>query len=345
MESYNNNICTTWLHCMAVMIVLGLMSGCQSGRDYFPRQMEKQHIEIVRFDTAIMNVKAETARQDIERMYADYEDFMPIWVENIIGIPATDTDYLCKALPAFLNDTMYGFRETNMRAKQIFADVSDIQCEMDAAFTRIHYLYPDWTIPKLYLFVSGFNASVMFIYDDLAAGVDMYLGSDYEYYNRVVYDYQKQTMRKECLATDVVSAYLFRNIAYTSTKNRLLDNMIYRGKVMYLLSCLLPEEKDWEIMGYTKEQWQWAERNERQIWNTVMDKRDLFKTESMVLTSYLNDGPFTSEVSQDAPGRLGTWIGWRIVESYMTHNQEVSMQQLMEEGDAEKILENSYYKP
>jgi uncharacterized protein YjaZ len=65
----------------------------------------------------------------------------------------------------------------------------------------------------------------------------------------------------------------------------------------------------------------------------------------MVLTSYLNDGPFTAEISQEAPGRIGIWVGWRIVDSYMRHHPEVSIQQLMAESDAQKILEYSYYKP
>ena len=47
---------------------------------------------------------------------------------------------------------------------------------------------------------------------------------------------------------------------------------------------------------------------------------------------------------QTTPGRLGVWLGWRIVESYMEHNEEVTLQELIAEGDAQKILENSYYK-
>jgi hypothetical protein len=173
----------------------------------------------------------------------------------------------------------------------------------------------------------------------------MYLGSDYEFYNRVVYEYQKQTMRKECIPVDVVSAYLFRTLPYTSTKSRLLDQMLYRGKVMYLVAQLFDELPGYEIMGWTKEQWDWCVKNERGIWHLVMDKRDLFKTESLVLTNYLNDGPFTSEVSQDSPGRLGIWLGWRIAESYMEHNETVTLQDLMAEPDAQKILELSFYKP
>jgi hypothetical protein len=114
---------------------------------------------------------------------------------------------------------------------------------------------------------------------------------------------------------------------------------------MYLTAQIFDALPGYEVMGWTKEQWDWCVRNEREIWHLVMDKRDLFKTESLVLTGYLNDGPFTSEVSQDAPGRLGIWLGWRIVESYMEHNESVSLQDLMAEGDAQKILELSFYKP
>jgi hypothetical protein len=270
---------------------------------------------------------------------------MPFFVENILGVPASDTAFLARQLPLFLNDTLYGFEQTNRYEQELFADISDLQVALDKAFTRVHYLYPEWTLPAIYLFVSGFNASVMFVDNDIAVGADMYLCSEYEYYNRVVHEYQKQTMRKECIPVDVVSAFLFRNLPYNSLKSRLLDNMLYRGKVMYLLSQLFSELPPYEVMGYTKEQWDWCVRNERAAWNLMMDKRDLFKTESLVLTSYLNDGPFTAEISQDSPGRMGTWIGWRIVESFMNHHKEISLQQLIAEPDAEYILRESYYRP
>ena len=307
--------------------------------------MEEIHVDVVRFDEALMNVSQEHALQDVRVLYAEYETFMPVFTENILGIAADDTLYLADALPQFLQDTLYGFKETNEEVKRQFADIKDLQQLLDGAFTRIHYLYADLPIPTIYLYVSGFNASILFVDDDLAVGTDMYLGSDWKYYNRVVYEYQKKNMRRECMPIDVVSAYLFRNLPYTYTKNRLLENMIYRGKIMYLLSLLMPEYPNYEIMGYTEEEWKWCERNERAIWNMIMDKRDLFKTESMLLTSYLNDGPFTSEVSQESPGRLGTWIGWRIAESYVNHNEEVTLQQLIENNDAQVILEQSFYRP
>ena len=331
-------------HILLFGAVLAL-TACHQGRTYFPKDLEPQHVELVRFDNALLNVQEATVAQDIRVLYDEYPVFMPLWVEDILGIPSEDTLYLEQQLPAFLKDTLYGFKETNQREQTVFADVQDLEEALSKAFSRIAYLYPETEIPAMYLFVSGFQAPIYFGDDLIGVGGDMYLGSDYEYYNRVVYDYQKQTMRKECIPVDVVSAFLFRTLPYTSTKSRLLDQMLYRGKVMYLTAQIFDALPEYEVMGWTKEQWEWCVRNEQAIWHLVMDKRDLFKTESLVLTGYLNDGPFTSEISQDAPGRLGIWLGWRIAESYMEHNKEVTLQELMAEGDAQKILEESYYKP
>ena len=164
---------------------------------------------------------------DIRVLYDEYPEFMNDWVETILGLPTYDTAYLAEVLPQFLNDTIYGFKATNAREREVFADISDLQKELNKGFSRIHYLYPDWEIPTLYLFISGFNSSIVFRDEYVGIGADMYLGSDYEYYNRVVYDYQKRTMRKECIPVDVVSAYLFRTLPYTSTKSRLLDQMMF----------------------------------------------------------------------------------------------------------------------
>ena len=331
-----------------IFILVCILTACQHGRRYWPKDMERQDVELVRFDKALMNVQSDDAqgtKEDIRVLYDEYPVFMPLWVEDILGIPSSDTAYLVQQLPAFLNDTLYGFKQTNAREQEVFADISDLEESISKAFSRIQWLWPEMEIPTLYLFISGFNAPIYFGEDLIGIGADMYLGSDYEYYNRVVYDYQKRTMRKECIPVDVVSAYLFRNLPYTSTKSRLLDQMMYRGKIMYLTAQIFDELPGYEVMGWSKEQWKWCERNEQAIWHLVMDKRDLFKTESLVLTGYLNDGPFTSEISQDAPARLGIWLGWRIAESYMEHNTDVSLQELIAEPDAQKILEESYYKP
>ena len=330
----------------SILVILAvLLCACHGGRDYFPRDIESVEVDIVRFDSAQLAVRPDSVKQDIVQLYADYEVFMPMFVEGILRLPVEDTAYLCEMYSNFLTDTTMGFAQTNALAQSMFADISKLQKSLNIGFSRLHYLYPEWEIPTVYLFVSGFNSSVMYYENIMGVGVDMYLGSDYPYYNQVVYNYQKQTMRKECVAGDLLNMYIAYQIPYNSKYNRLLEHIIFRGKQMFLLSQLLPDEPAWEIIGYSKEQWDWCKKYEQAIWNRIMEKRDLFKTESMVRVSYMNDGPFTAEISQESPGRLGIWVGWQIVDSYMRNNENVSIKQLIDEGDAQKILEQSFYKP
>ena len=329
-----------------IYILLAMvLCGCGNKYQYIPKDIEPVAVEIVRFDSALLAVRADSVKQDVMQLYADYEAFMPLYVEGVLRLPMEDTAYFSEQLANFLVDTTMGFAQTNALAKERFANVDSLQEALNTGFSRLHYLYPEWEIPTVYLFVSGFNSTVIYYEDMLGVGVDMYLGSDYPYYNQVVYDYQKTTMQKEYVVRDVMSMYLAYNIAYNSKYNRLLEQMIFRGKQLFLLSQLLPDAPAWQVIGYTEEQWAWCEHYERAIWNRIMEKRDLFKTESSVLSSYMNEGPFTAEVTQDSPGRLGLWVGWRIVDSYMHHNEEVSLYDLINEGDAQKILEQSFYKP
>ncbi len=62
---------------------------------------------------------------------------------------------------------------------------------------------------------------------------------------------------------------------------------------------------------------------------------------------YLTDGPFTAglgDKNESAP-KLGVWIGWQMVRKYMLENPDVTLQQLMADTDAQKILVKSKYKP
>ena len=340
MEGFKNKYTIT-----IVVLLSLLLYGCGDKYRYIPKNIEPVVVHIVRFDSALLAVRTDSARQDVERLYSDYEAFMPLYVEGILHLPMVDTAYFCEQLAGFLMDTTMGFAQTNALTLEEFADLDSIQAALNTAFSRLHYLYPDWTIPTLYWFVSGFNSTVIYYDDMLGVGADMYLGSDYPYYNNVVYEYQKSTMQKEYIVRDIMSMYISYNMTYNSKYNRLLEQMIFRGKQLFLLSQLIPDAPEWQVIGYTPEQWAWCEHYERAIWNRIMEKRDLFRTESNVLSSYMNEGPFTAEVTQDSPGRLGLWVGWQIVKSYMHHNQDITIHDLINEGDAQKILEKSFYKP
>ena len=72
----------------------------------------------------------------------------------------------------------------------------------------------------------------------------------------------------------------------------------------------------------------------------------LYSSDSKLPNRFTNVAPFSKfylEIDNDSPGRVGQWIGWQIVRSFMQNN-DVSMQDMLKMDDKE-IFEKSKYKP
>ncbi len=63
--------------------------------------------------------------------------------------------------------------------------------------------------------------------------------------------------------------------------------------------------------------------------------------------SDLAEAPFTPGIGEnsDSAPKLAVWTGWQIVRMYMEKNPDVTLQQLLQEKDPQKILTESKYKP
>ena len=75
----------------------------------------------------------------------------------------------------------------------------------------------------------------------------------------------------------------------------------------------------------------WAATNESQVWKYFIENKLLFSTDTKLNKRFLDVAPFSKFYrSEDnlSPGRIGAWIGWQIVRSYMKHN-DVSLQKLV----------------
>ena len=327
-----------------ILVLLFLLTSChKNGRFEIDTTQHHYPLTIHRFDKDLLALNPKNIDSGLKKLYKDYPEFLPVFATEIMDTTAKDTAAVRSLVSKFLTDT--AFSKSNHKALDTFKDISDIEKEVSDAYSYIHYYFPEVKLPEVYFFVSGFNRSIIINSKLIAIGTDYYLGSDYSAYNGLTYKYMIQNMRRECLSTDLVSATLFRMFRMDSREYRLLDNMLFRGKVLYLLSVFMPTEKPEGIIGYTAEQYKWCKINEKQIWAAIIDQKHLFSTDVMLIQKYMNDAPFTATISQDSPGRVGTWIGLQIVDSYMKHNPNVSLRDLMNENNYQKMLEQSDYRP
>lgn len=301
------------------------------------------NVRIARVDKDIIGLEPSDMYAEVSRLYKTYPEFMEIFVTQIMGADRSDTTAVVALFSDFLADST--FSDVNAKTLEVFDNIADIEKSVSVAFTYLKHYFPQLPLPQVYFYVSGFNQAIVLENDYVGVGVDLYLGSDYPDYQNFAYQYMTQNMTRQHVAADLVSAYVFKTFRNESNESRLIDHMLYRGKLMYLLSVVMPNEKPEILMGYSKEQWNWSVKHEKEIWSTMIDQKDLFSTDFHLIRKYVNDAPFTTPISQESPGRLATWIGWRIVESYMNRNVDVSLVDLVNEHNYLKILESSGYKP
>lgn len=329
---------------VSVLILIMIVSSCgNNNRFKIDEKNERQLLQIVRFDSLILNTSDTDMPLRIKEFYTAHPAFMAFYAEQIMGLNPADTAKIAHFVGDFIQNK--AFVDVNKDVKKVFGNIDSIRTGIEQGYTYLNHYFPEIKTPPVYFFVSGFNRSIILDDKFIGVGLDMYLGNTYPKYQEISYKYLVYNMRPASIAPDVISALLFRHFKFDGSQERLLENMLYRGKIMYLLSVLLPEVEPNEIMGYSRFQWEWSRKYEDKIWNTIVGQKDLYSTDQLLINKYLNDAPFTAPVSQESPGRLGTWTGWQIVESYMDKNPDITLQQLMKTNDYQMILNKSEYQP
>lgn len=300
-------------------------------------------IKIERFDSAFWTLDTMQMAEEFIRLNNKYPGITPIYTENVVRFGHPDSTITHNTYKLFRSNTEVG--ELYEDALSTYADVKDIEKDLTMAFRRAKYFLPQFAIPKVYCHVSGLNQSVIVGEEFISLSIDNYLGSNYPLYDKIgIYKYQRPNMRREKVASDYIIAWISSEFTNNIADN-LLSDMIRHGKILYITSTLMPETSEHIIMGYSEQQWNWAKENEANMWNALIASKDLYSTSMLIKNQYIGDGPFTKPFTQESPGRAGTYIGWQIVEDYMKHNPEISIQQLLQQPDAQVILNNSNYRP
>jgi gliding motility-associated lipoprotein GldB len=237
------------------------------------------------------------------------------------------------------------WRELYTEVQKKYADFEPVHKELETLFKHIKYYFPNTKTPKVITVISEMDYNNKVIYADslVIISLELYLGKEHKFYQFP--NYLKQNFEQKQIMPDIVSSFSTQKIAPV-TENNLLSQMIYFGKQMYLKELLLPDYADSDKMGYSSEQIAWCQENESYMWRYFIEKEMLYSDDQKLIPRFINPAPFSKfylEIDNESPGRVGAWMGWQIVHSYMKNN-EVSLQQLLD-TNAKEIFEKSKYKP
>lgn len=310
------------------------------------REIKISAVHIEAFEKDIFSMNTSNFNEKNILFSKKYFPFYQYYIKNIIYL-GNPTDTSQNLLLNFISDKdmLYAYHET----EKIFSD--DVRKNIESHIFDLHqhiaYYFPEKKLPQRYFsIISGFNYQIVYPEktNDIGISLEMYLGSKHPVYQWLQWpQYRVRQLQKEYILPDIAKAWLFTQYPYDNFNN-LLEHMIYYGKVIYALKKLLPQTHDSLIFSYTKQQLDYCKKYEKNLWSFFIEEKKLYDNSPKTISAFLNDGPFTAAISKECPPRIGMYIGFKIVESYMNKNK-ISLSELMNDMDAQKILQRSKYKP
>lgn len=294
------------------------------------KRMEKDLFSVENNNYQSLNLKL------IKKYGILYEKFMT----SMLGEVSPYDPNAPESLKMFLNhpDMLEIFGEINKK----FDDFSAYSSQFEQCFKYYKFHFPDSSLPTIITFYSNFNANVLPYDNNIAIGLDMYLGPNHPIVSSIPKDifpqYLKERMDEKYLVADAMKFWLLSKYADEEQAD-FLNTIVNLGKVMYLLDAVMPNVKDEIKIGYSEEQLAWCYNFEKLIWQTIVDEKVLYNKDKLIITQYLSEGPFTKGFPHESPSRLGVWLGWQIVRDYMQQTQS-SIDDLLKQKSAKVILKS-----
>lgn len=174
--------------------------------------------------------------------------------------------------------------------------------------------------PKYYGVISPYRQPIMTVDSMVFIALNHYLGSDYAGYESMP-RYQLKTKTPQHITYDVAEALIQREYPAAEFGD-LSQRLLREGAVTYTVLQLIPDSSISEFLGWDDQQTETATKAEREAWEQLASSGLLFSTDLIDGDRLFSPAPSTSILSPQLPGRMGRFIGLKIIESYIANNPD-----------------------
>jgi hypothetical protein len=307
-------------------------------------KVDEKLIEIQRFEKDLFSINIDSVPKYVPLLKAKYRDFFDVYNYKVIQLGSPEGPKYPELLKGFITD--YYMNLNYQRVLSVFPDVKQIETDLNEAFKRYKENFPNSRIPRVYTCISGWNQSVFTTDTIMGIALDKYLGRECEFYEKLgIAKYMRYTLDKAYITSDCMRNWGYTEFDFNDSASTALSNMLYEGKIIYFVKTVLPDLHDSIVFGYTPDQLKWCKKNTAQMWSYMVEHKMLFSSDYMMLRKLFFTAPFTSYYTNESPGRATVWLGYKIIESYLKANKDVTLKQLMLDKDYQKILKKSNFQP
>lgn len=296
----------------------GQADAAASATSAAPTDPQAEPVIIERFDRAVM------AYDSLDRHGRDSiaEAYAPVLLFEGSDGGDMPVDDLMAALRASSTQKVFG-----PDVERYLPDLSAVETSLGQLRANMARELPSLQFPRhVYGIVTPYAQSIVAVADtSLLLGLNHYLGASYPGYQGYVENYMLPLKEPRRVVYDVAEALISMRYPYAETDgSTLLSRMLYDGAILAAMLRTVPGSTLQSVMGYTDEQMRWAADNENAVWSELARRQLLYSTDPSVGARLMRPAPSSALLTPDAPGRIGRYMGYRLIESYLRHNPEES---------------------
>jgi hypothetical protein len=339
------------------LLVTFLTTGCNNGNTPPDVSNIKIDLRTYRFDLDLYALDTAHLSDGLKKLHAQYPYFLDYYLDTLraYNVHGNYSDSTAGVRSLDTELTYKDFVDLEQTIHATFPDVNDINKQIADGFRYFTYYLPGHTIPRIMYVNLDLSKWATFPVDSgtYCVCLDMFLGPQFPYYRSVgVPDYMNHHLEKSYLPVSFFHTVYQQYYPFAPDDRTLIDLMIQRGKEQYFLHKILPSTADSTLFGYEQHKVEWCNNNENLIYNFFIHQNLIYNKDARLTTQFVNDGPFAKGLEapdspvKATPGNIGTWLGYRIVCSYMARHPKMSLAELLSQRiDAAKFLNEADYRP
>ncbi|NNF02501.1 MAG: hypothetical protein HKN22_07430, partial [Bacteroidia bacterium] len=300
-------------------------------------------LDIERMEHDLFRRDKAFSMSELQNLRMKYGEFFDLYCLRILNLREQSDSLRVMELDLFTSDVdMQGIL---LKSDSLYGNFDRFAEKFELYFKHHKYHFPEKLTPRIVTMFSAIQYG--FIVTDTVLGIalDKYLGKDCIYYPALGFPkFLSDKLTPEHMLIDAMEAWFLSDYPENDIGETMLDKMIHRGKLYYYLDAVAVDAHDTLKIGYSLDQLHWCKQNEYFLWSYFIENELLFSTNFQKYVKFIDDGFTTPGFPEEAPAQLASYVAWQIVRSYMNNN-DMSLQDLMNENDANKILKDSKYKP
>ncbi len=316
-----------------IIFILGLVITFSCTHNPLDVNTEKVSVDLkfINLDSIFVHSNEQKLTTDILTSGILEDEILAYELGQCLGVGPLSDSGTVQRIKVFVNDPYV--ERVERRIAEKFANLSERKNKIHDGFKHLKYHFPQGNYPKNIVFLNSHFASNVFCTEhEIGVSLERYLGAETDVIKELpdpIFQWIKDKMDAQYLERDVLTAWIMTHYI-PEIKGNTAEQLIRWGKIIYLTEAAFPKVDKHIILRYSAEDYKWAEDNEYAFWNYLVKEKMLFSSNERDQMNFLNDAPFTVGLPEKGPDRLGQFIGWKMVKSFLKVNPKMSLAEMLE---------------